>query len=135
MSSNRNVLNPIASLFEYLTLGTMGLFVSCCRIPPPLNPEAQEQDHSLIANSSGQAEIKQIIEHNRHAPRITALLEGSSRPFKATALEPSESSSIEEDLKRMMPSPSPPVRPDKPSDDDSEDEGGIAGEMDSTDST
>jgi hypothetical protein len=116
----------------------MGLFISCCRIPPPLNHDAQEQDHSLIANSSGQAEIKQIIAHNRHSPRITALLEGSRLPFKATTLQLSESSPIEEDLERIMTSLSPPARParpGKPADDDSEDEGGVVGEMDSTDNT
>jgi hypothetical protein len=110
-------------------------FVHCCRIPPPLNPERQQQGHSLITSSSGQSEMKQIIEHNRHARWITALLNVNHLPFKAMAVELSGSSSMEDDLERIMLSPSRRFAPGRPVDNDSDDEGGVTGEIDSMDST
>jgi hypothetical protein len=112
----------------------MGLAL-CCGRPRPAGAEDAEQGHALIVSSTPKSEIDALVTGRRRLARTLPLLEAAHAPFELTSPEPSSESSIQLSLLEPL-EPSPPPerkRGPRPPPDDSEDEGGIAGAMDSTD--
>jgi hypothetical protein len=94
-------------------------------------------DHVLISNSASKAVVDELVTRHRRAHHTTPLLEGGRPTFRETCSEQSDSSPVEEGLRRIQPgcagSEFAPARLGKKAADDSEDEAGFVGEMDSPD--
>jgi hypothetical protein len=88
----------------------------------------------LISNSGNKAVVDDLVKRRRRAPHTTPLLEGGRPTFGETCSEPSDSSPVEKELRGILPAADiAAARLRKNADDDSEDEGGFVGEMDSPD--
>jgi hypothetical protein len=91
-------------------------------------------DHALITDPSNKSEINAIVKRNCDARHTMPLMEDSRLSFRDTANGRGESSRSDENLDEMLPvSPDLAIRMPQNADRSSEDEGGVPGDIDSTD--
>jgi hypothetical protein len=113
----------------------MGLGL-CCAWSESVPTESDEQAHTLIVSSTSKAEIDALVKVRRRSrsARTLPLLEVAHAPFELTSPEVSSDSPIQPSLLLEVADDarvSQNLR--ELALEDSEDEGGIAGELDSTD--
>jgi hypothetical protein len=118
----------------------MGNLFTCCQLrAAPRDEESQAQ--VLMANSHAKQEIEHIVLENRSLGRVLPLVKGVRTPFKATDNRGS-SLPVDSPPEKLFPASSPVSGSLDPTGtfeglsiqlNSSDDEGGIAGELDSSD--
>jgi hypothetical protein len=110
----------------------MGALFPCCRTHSVLSDEMD--DHALISDANSKSEIKAVVGRNRRAGHTMPLMEDSRLLFRDTVNGHGESSASDDNLGEILPmSPDLVIYAPEKSNGSSDDEGGVAGEMDSSD--